>query len=213
MTTRSGLDLLLDRDSDSRMNCSTLERMLPKHRTSRLVPGVAIAILIAFPTLGWAAPKTTTTTPPAEWEKYATPKADRIVVYKAERRLELHLGDKILRTYHIALGRHPVGQKLQRGDGKTPEGTYFIDRRNMASEYHLSLHLSYPAPADIKRAAARNIDPGGNILIHGEPNILNHEGKALLLKDWTAGCIALSNTDVDEVWRLVDDGIAVDINP
>jgi murein L,D-transpeptidase YafK len=153
------------------------------------------------------------TPPQADWEKYATPKADRIVVYKAERRLELHRGSTVLRTYHIALGRHPVGPKLERGDGKTPEGTYFIDRRNMASEYHLSMHLSYPGPADVKRAAARNIDPGGNILIHGEPNILNHEGKARLLKDWTAGCIALSNTDVDEIWRLVDDGIAVDIYP
>jgi murein L,D-transpeptidase YafK len=151
--------------------------------------------------------------PVADWQKFATPKADKIVVFKAQRRLELRRGDEVIRSYHIALGPHPVGPKLERGDGKTPEGTYFIDRRNMASEYHLSLHISYPETADIKRAAKLNIDPGANILIHGEPNILNHEGKANLLKDWTAGCIALHNTDMDEVWRLTDDGVTVEIHP
>jgi len=151
--------------------------------------------------------------PVADWQKFATPKADRIVVYKAQRRLELRRDGQVLRAYHIALGPHPIGPKVERGDGKTPEGTYFIDRRNMASEYHLSLHISYPEKADIKRAAALNVDPGANILIHGEPNILNHEGKARLLKDWTAGCIALHNTDMDEVWRLVDDGVTVEIHP
>jgi murein L,D-transpeptidase YafK len=151
--------------------------------------------------------------PAADWEKYATPKADRIVVYKALRRLDLLRGNTVLRSYHIALGRHPLGPKIEEGDGKTPEGTYFIDRRNMESEYHLSLHISYPEEFDIKRAAAHHVRPGGGIMIHGEPNILNAEGKKRLFKDWTAGCIALSNTDVDEVWRLVDNGIAVDIYP
>jgi murein L,D-transpeptidase YafK len=151
--------------------------------------------------------------PPASWEQFATPKADRIVVFKAQRRLELRRGGDVIRSYHIALGRNPVGPKVERGDGKTPEGTYFINRRNMASEYHLSLHLSYPETADIKRAAALHVDPGANVLIHGEPNILNHEGKARLLKDWTAGCIALHNEDMDEVWRLVDDGVTVEIDP
>jgi len=151
--------------------------------------------------------------PVADWQKLATPKADRIVVYKAQRRLELRRDGQVIRFYHIALGPHPIGPKVERGDGKTPEGTYFIDRRNMASEYHLSLHISYPETADIKRAAALKVDPGANILIHGEPNILNHEGKANLLKDWTAGCIALHNTDMDEIWRLVDDGVTVEIHP
>jgi murein L,D-transpeptidase YafK len=187
------------------------DRMLPKPWTLRLVPALAFFAFISGP--AFASAVSSQTPPQAEWEKFATPKADRIVVYKAERRLELHRGSTILRTYHIALGRHPVGTKLERGDGKTPEGTYFVDRRNMASEYHLSMHLSYPGPADLKRAAAKNVDPGSNILIHGEPNILNHEGKARLLKDWTAGCIALSNADVDEIWRLSDNGIPVDIYP
>lgn len=164
---------------------------------------------------GTAAPPTAPNQPPAAagWQNFGTPKADRIVVYKAQRRLELRHDGQVIRSYHIALGPHPIGPKVERGDGKTPEGTYFIDRRNMASEYHLSLHISYPETADIKRATALNVDPGANILIHGEPNILNHEGKANLLKDWTAGCIALHNTDMDEVWRLVDDGVTVEIHP
>jgi murein L,D-transpeptidase YafK len=176
----------------------------------RFVPALALAISV---TLSAAAHAEATKTPPPDWAKYATPKADRIVVYKADRRLELRRGDKILRTYHIALGRHPIGPKIVEGDGKTPEGTYFIDRRNIASEYHLSLHISYPEEFDLKRAAAQHVRPGGGIMIHGEPNVLNAEGKKRLFKDWTAGCIALSNTDVDEVWRLVDDGVAVDIYP
>ena len=164
---------------------------------------------------GTAAPPTAPNQPPAatDWQKLGTSKADRIVVYKAQRRLELRRCTEVIRFYHIALGRNPVGPKVERGDGKTPEGTYFIARRNMESEYHLSLHLSYPETADIKRAAALNVDPGANILIHGEPNILDHEGKANLLKDWTAGCIALHNTDMDEIWRLVDDGVTVEIHP
>jgi murein L,D-transpeptidase YafK len=151
--------------------------------------------------------------PVADWQKLITPKADRIVVFKAQRRLELRHNGEVMRSYHIALGPHPIGPKVERGDGKTPEGTYFIDRRNPASEYHLSMHISYPETADIQRAASLNVDPGANILIHGEPNILDHEGKANLLKDWTAGCIALHNTDMDEVWRLTDDGVTVEIHP
>jgi len=148
-----------------------------------------------------------------DWEKFATQKADKIVVFKSQRKLELVRKGEVIRTYPIALGRNPVGPKLWRGDGKTPEGTYFIDKRNPDSAYHLSLHISYPETADIKRATAMNVDPGGNVLIHGEPNILNHEGKANLLKDWTAGCIGLHNTDMDEVWRLTDDGVTVEIHP
>lgn len=151
--------------------------------------------------------------PAPDWRQYATPKADKIVVFKSQRKLELLRKGEVIRSYHVALGRNPIGPKVERGDGKTPEGTYFIDRRNPESDYHLSLHISYPETADLKRAAALNVDPGANILIHGEPNILNHEGKANLLKDWTAGCIALHNADMDEVWRLVDDGVTVEIHP
>ena len=184
----------------------------PRHGRSLLLSLAAVA---GFLVLSGAHAGTTIgpPSPPADWEKLATPKADRIVVYKAARRLELRRGNTVMRTYHIALGRNPVGPKIEEGDGRTPEGTYFIDRRNIESEYHLSLHISYPEDFDIKRAAEHHASPGGAIMIHGEPNVLNAEGKKRLFKDWTAGCIALSNTDVDEVWRLVDDGITVDIYP
>lgn len=149
---------------------------------------------------------------PAEWEKLAT-KADKILVYKALRKMELRRGDTVLRTYHIALGRRPYGQKMAAGDGRTPEGRYFIDRRNMVSDYHLALHISYPDPNDLRRAASLGAKPGGSIMIHGQPSYLTPAERLQLNKDWTAGCIALSNTEIDEVWRLVDDGTEVDIYP
>lgn len=152
--------------------------------------------------------------PPARvWEKFATPKADRIVVYKALRQMQLLHGNEVLRTYHVALGRKPYGQKTEAGDGRTPEGRYFIDRRNMFSDYHLALHISYPDTNDIRRAAALGVEPGGSIMIHGLPVYLTPAEQRQLNKDWTAGCIALANPEIDEVWRLVDDGTEVDILP
>ena len=189
----------------------------PRSSSVHLLSAILFAGLL-IPSIGHAADaavqQAALSQPPvADWQKLVTPKADRIVVFKAQRRLELRRGGEVIRTYHIALGPHPIGTKVERGDGKTPEGTYFIDRRNPASEYHLSMHISYPETADIQRAASLNVDPGANILIHGEPNILDHEGKANLLKDWTAGCIALHKTDMDEVWRMTEDGVTVEIHP
>jgi murein L,D-transpeptidase YafK len=188
---------------------------LPRPRllaVSAIVLGVVLSAAAAY-AAGTVTPQAAPAAPTADWEKYATQKADRIVVYKSQRRLELRRNGAVIRTYHIALGRNPVGAKAERGDGRTPEGTYTIDRRNILSPYHVSLHISYPSKLDRQRADARHMDPGGNVLIHGEPNVLNHEGKALLLKDWTAGCIGMKNLDVDEVWRLVDDGTPIDIFP
>jgi murein L,D-transpeptidase YafK len=147
----------------------------------------------------------------ADWEKYATPKADKIVIYKAARRLELVRGNAVIKSYHIALGRRPFGQKTEAGDGRTPEGTYYIDSRNLISDYHLALHISYPDEADIERATAHGVAPGGAIMIHGAPNDLLPTER--LAKDWTAGCIALTNAEIEEVSRLVDDGVTVEINP
>jgi murein L,D-transpeptidase YafK len=150
---------------------------------------------------------------PPDWEKYATPKADKVIVYKGLRRMELCRTGTVLRTYHIALGRHPFGQKMEEGDGRTPEGRYTIDRRNMMSEYHLALHISYPDRNDLRRAAAQGVPAGGSIMIHGQPNYLTQADRLKLNKDWTAGCIALTNPEIDEVWRLTDNGVAVDILP
>jgi murein L,D-transpeptidase YafK len=116
-------------------------------------------------------------------------------------------GESVVRSYRIALGREPFGHKVQEGDGRTPEGSYLIDRRNPRSAYHLSLHISYPNEADRARAAALGIDPGGDIMIHGLSNGERKEG------DWTRGCIAVTNEEMDEIWELVEDGTPIEINP
>ena len=133
-------------------------------------------------------------------------RADLILVSKKRRQLVLLRGEKVLRTYRIALGREPVGAKLQEGDGRTPEGRYTIDWRNPRSKYHLSLHISYPDAADGERARAAGVDPGGEIMIHGWKDGVG-EG------DWTEGCIAVRNEEMDEIWSLVPDGTPIVIEP
>jgi murein L,D-transpeptidase YafK len=186
----------------------------PRPRPSAVRLPTALALLCAA-ALGAPAPARAdggVTQPLASWQGYATAKADRIVVYKSKRRMELWRGNRILRTYHVSLGRHPAGQKMEQGDGRTPEGVYVIDHRKM-SEYHLALHISYPDGDDIRRAAAEGVSPGGSIMIHGQPNYLTPAERKELAKDWTAGCIALTDPEIDELWRLVDDGVPVEINP
>jgi murein L,D-transpeptidase YafK len=176
--------------------------------SSLAIPLLAGALYSVSPALAENSRQT-----PEDWERYATPKADKIVVYKSQRKMELLRGNVVVRAYHIALGHHPLGPKITAGDGRTPEGVYYIDHRNIASDYHLSLHISYPQEDDIARAAARGAEPGGAIMIHGQPNSLTPEERKLLSTDWTAGCIALTNPEIDEVWRLVDDGVTVEIDP
>ncbi|WP_428547217.1 L,D-transpeptidase family protein [Profundibacter sp.] len=116
-----------------------------------------------------------------------------------------------MRTYKIALGFAPAGDKVQQGDGKTPEGMFTITRRNPDSKYHLSLGIDYPQADDIARAQAAGVDPGGDIFIHGQPNGF---GKlATIPTDWTAGCIAVSDTEIEELWRVVQTGTTVEIRP
>jgi murein L,D-transpeptidase YafK len=136
-----------------------------------------------------------------------TLRADRIVVYKARREMLLLLGNSVLRTYKVALGRDPVGHKEREGDGRTPEGRYTIDRRNPKSRYYLSLHISYPNEADRARAAAEGVDPGGDIMIHGLKDGMIRDG------DWTQGCIAVTDAEMEEVWGLVPEGTRIDIEP
>ena len=193
---------------------------LPFHAGRVAFLALAMAGFVALPHIGAARaegnpalPREVGNPPIASWEKLATPKANRIVVYKALRKMELRRDDKVLRTYHVALGRRPFGQKMEAGDGRTPEGRYTIDRRNMFSDYHLALHISYPDQNDIRRAASLGVEPGGSIMIHGEPVYLTPAERRQLNRDWTAGCIALTNPEIDEVWRLVDDGVEVDIYP
>lgn len=140
-------------------------------------------------------------------------RADRIVVDKSERRLSLYAGGRLLKHYSVALGGNPVGDKLQEGDERTPEGRYVIDYRNARSRYHRSLHISYPSREDRRGAARRGVSPGGDIMIHGLPNGLGALGAAHTRTDWTLGCIAVTNEEIDEIWRAVPDGTPIDITP
>ncbi len=139
--------------------------------------------------------------------------ADQILVYKAKHRLELLRDGKVIRSYRVALGWHPVGTKREQGDGKTPEGDYTISGRNPKSSYHLSLRISYPSEADVARAQRAGVDPGGDIMIHGLPNGEEKVGIEHTATDWTAGCIAVTDREIEEIWRLVPDGTAIRINP
>jgi murein L,D-transpeptidase YafK len=133
---------------------------------------------------------------------------DRVVVNKSRRELLLLSGEAVVRQYRVALGREPVGHKEREGDGRTPEGRYTIDRRNPQSRYHLALHVSYPNAADCERARRARVDPGGDIMIHGLKSGVAHPET-----DWTQGCIAVTDAEMDEIWALVRDGTAVEINP
>jgi murein L,D-transpeptidase YafK len=141
------------------------------------------------------------------------PLVDRVVVHKAERRLLLMHGGNIVRSYHVALGLSPIGQKERSGDFRTPEGTYRLERRNARSDYFLSIKVSYPNESDLKRARSRHWDTGGSIMIHGLPNYLRHEPEFYLSHDWTDGCIAVSNADMTEIWMLTPDDVPIDILP
>ena len=136
-------------------------------------------------------------------------RADRIIVKKAERRLYLMTGDKPLRIYKVALGYQPKGHKRYQGDGRTPEGRYFIEQRRERSQYHRALQISYPSPTDRLRARAQGVDPGGLIMIHGQPTN-RHETRT---GDWTFGCIAVSDREIDEIWTLTAHGTSVEILP
>jgi murein L,D-transpeptidase YafK len=143
----------------------------------------------------------------------ALPLVDRVVVHKGERRMLLMHGGNIVRSYHVALGLNPVGQKERSGDFRTPEGAYRLERRNPRSDYFLSIKVSYPSAADMKRARARHWDTGGSIMIHGLPNYLKHDPEFYQTHDWTDGCIAVSNADMVEIWMLTPDDVPIDILP
>ncbi len=136
---------------------------------------------------------------------------DRIVIEKSARQMQLMQDGKVVRTYKIALGFAPDGDKDRQGDGRTPEGEFTIDRRNDRSAFHLSLGLDYPRPKDRARAAAGGYSPGGDIFIHGQPNAVSERFK--LRGDWTAGCIAVTNAEMREIWAVTPIGTKVEIRP
>ncbi|AZO16182.1 MULTISPECIES: L,D-transpeptidase family protein [unclassified Mesorhizobium] len=151
------------------------------------------------------------TTPLLERNVLSQQKVDLVRVEKSNRQLQLIGGDKILRSYRIALGGDPVGQKHREGDERTPEGRYMLDWRNPNSVAHKSIHISYPNADDMAAAKALGVEPGGAIMIHGQPNGFGWLGRLLQMVDWTDGCIAVTNADMDEIWTMVADGTPIEI--
>jgi murein L,D-transpeptidase YafK len=139
--------------------------------------------------------------------------ADKVVVIKKKRLLLLVKDGEILREYRVAIGRNPVGTKIRQGDDKTPEGEYILDRRNPRSKFHRSIHISYPNSDDIVRAQKRGVSPGSDIEIHGLPRNYEDVGELHTVTDWTKGCIAVTNSEIDEIWSFVPDGTPIEIRP
>lgn len=144
----------------------------------------------------------------SKFKKYNGPEVTQVIVQKDERRLFLMHHNKVLKTYPVELGFAPQGHKQFEGDGKTPEGFYYIDRRNPNSKFHLSLGISYPNDEDRARAEALGQKPGGDIFIHGQKSLFDRgEG------DWTWGCIAVTNDEIEDIYAMVGDMTPIQINP
>lgn len=139
-----------------------------------------------------------------KFRSYNGPEVTSVVVNKGQRRMFLLNNEEILKAYDFELGFAPVGHKQFKGDGKTPEGTYLVDRRNPRSSFHLSVGISYPNSRDIAYARAMGKNPGGDIFIHGQPNREKAKGR-----DWTAGCIAVKNEEIEEIYAMVQTGTLI----
>lgn len=145
---------------------------------------------------------------PSKFRTYSGPEVTQVIVHKSARRMELWHHNRLLRSYRVQLGGNPIGHKQREWDRRTPEGDYIIDRRNPNSRFHLSLGISYPNEADIARAEANGWRPGGDIFIHGRgPRFQNARG------DWTDGCIAVTDRQMEDIYAMVRDGTPIRINP
>ena len=154
-----------------------------------------------------------TETPWAPGRASTARQADQVVLVKSARRLYFYSGPLLVRSFPVALGFEPEGPKRVLGDGRTPEGPYLLDRRREPSEYHRSIHISYPNGEDRARARAQGSSPGGGIMIHGLPNGYGDIGADHTTADWTDGCIAVTNEEMDEIWDLIDDDTPIHILP
>jgi len=141
------------------------------------------------------------------------PVADLVIIEKDARELHLMQDGRPFRTFRIALGIRPVGDKKQEGDFKTPEGAYLLDRRNPRSEFFLSIHVSYPSAQDRGESAALGVNPGGAIMIHGQPNLPTRSEAYYRTQDWTNGCIAVSNSDMIDIWLMTGENTPIEIRP
>ena len=166
-----------------------------------------LVVFLALTTISATGLKSTTYKP-----KPAT-LANRIVIVKSRHSMTLLHDDHVLKTYQVALGSVPVGAKQKQGDHKTPEGNYTISAKNPHSEFHLSLRISYPNSTDRQRAHKLSVSPGGDIMIHGLMPEFAHLGSLHRQTDWTDGCIAVTNPEIEEIWNLVPIGTKVEIKP
>jgi murein L,D-transpeptidase YafK len=141
------------------------------------------------------------------------PTADEVIIDKSDRELHLLSDGEIFRTFSIALGIRPDGDKEMEGDFKTPEGRYLLDMRNPDSDYFLSIHVSYPSAADRREASQSGLDPGGAIMIHGQPNLPTRSETYYRTQDWTNGCIAVSNSDMIDIWLMTNENTPIEIRP
>ena len=165
---------------------------------------LSLAVLASFPIL----PKAYAVAPLA-----ADARADSVVVLKKERKLILYSQGQVLKTYLVSLGSEPIGPKTRQGDHRTPEGRYVLDRRNPQSQYYRSIHISYPKPEQVENARKQGVSAGGDVFIHGLPNGFGWLGSSQRRYDWTDGCIAVTNAEMDEIWRAVPDGTPIEIKP
>ncbi|MGS0679860.1 L,D-transpeptidase family protein [Shewanella sp. 125m-7] len=140
-------------------------------------------------------------------------KADLVVVTKSEASMSLLRHGKLIKKYRIAMGDNPVGHKLTEGDQRTPEGRYLLDYKKSDSAYYRAIHISYPNDEDRLRADALGISPGGQIMIHGENPNSNLSPEEAQQYNWTDGCIAITNAEMDELWRAIDEGTPIEIWP
>jgi len=168
----------------------------------RIWPCVLPSVLIVLLAVG-----------PSPASSSAIEMADRVVVRKSERRLMLMRGDRVLRQFGVALGLSPTGPKRQEGDFRTPEGTYRLSGRNANSDFFLAIQVDYPGPEDERRASAEGVAPGGLIMIHGQPNRPNRPLEYYQKRDWTNGCIAVSNADMVDIWLMTPDNTPIQILP
>ena len=164
----------------------------------RLLTGVGVWILCVLP-LAHAADK------PLH--------ADRVVVLKKQRTLQLLSQGNVIKTYKVALGGDPIGAKTRQGDHKTPEGLYVLDSRNLHSQFYKSIHISYPSARDRAAARRKGVSPGGDVFVHGLPKGYGWVGASHRAKDWTDGCIAVTDQEIDEIWLAVPDGTPIEIRP
>ena len=169
-------------------------------RRSMAFSGMVAAMLLSF---GTASPVSASD----------FPLADKVLVEKGNRKLHLLQNGIPFRTFDIALGVAPEGDKVMEGDQRTPEGYYLLDGRNPDSDYFLSIHISYPNAGDRAQARKKGVDPGGQIMIHGQPNLPTYSAAYYAREDWTNGCIAVSNSDMIDIWLMTPDLVPIEIVP